>query len=56
MNRKGRAVKKTGEKWHSLGVRADNFEKLKALSDARGLSVAFILNEIIESHFKAPKP
>jgi len=54
MVKKGRAVKKTGEKWHSLGVKEENFEKLKALSDKRGLSVAFILNEIIENHFKAP--
>lgn len=54
MSKKGRAVKKKGETWHSIGINTPNFERLRALSDKRGLSVAFILNELIENHFKAP--
>lgn len=48
MSQKGRAVKKTGEKWHSLGVTEEHFQWLKEQSDKRGMSVAFILREILD--------
>lgn len=47
-------MKKTGEKWHSVGINDPNFDRLKALSEKKGLSVAYILNEIVDNHFKAP--
>lgn len=49
MVQKGRAVKKTGEKWHSLGVTEEHFQWLKEQSDKRGMSVAFILREILDN-------
>lgn len=42
-------MKKTGEKWHSLGVTEEHFQWLKKQSDERGMSVAFVLREILES-------
>ncbi len=42
-------MKKSGEKWHSLGVTEEHFQWLKELSEKRGMSVAFILREILEA-------